>query len=96
MKVEMAARKQERLQVAQLGEYYEDLLTVDAWVDDRTKSAQANAILSNALQERELKLRERVAYLAKKRGIDPQEFWIDILKGNAEKISPEEIASNNE
>ena len=92
--MEMPARKQERLQVAQLGEYYEDLLTVDAWIHDRTKSAQANTLLCNALQEKETKIKERVAYLAKKRGIDEQEFWIDILKGKAEKISPEEIASN--
>jgi hypothetical protein len=25
-----------------------------------------------------------------------EEFWIEILKGNAEKISPEEIASDKE
>ena len=92
----MAAKKQDRLQVAPLGEYYEDLLAVDAWIDDRTKSAQANTLLCNTLQEREPMLRERVAYLAKKRGIDPQEFWIEILKGNAEKISPEEIANDKE
>jgi len=96
MNLEMGVKKYERLQVAPLGEYYEDLLTVDAWIEDRPKSAQANTLLCNTLQEREPKLRERVAYLAKKRGIDPQEFWIAILKGNAEKISHEEIAPEKE
>lgn len=84
------------MELAPLGEYYEDLLTVYAWVDDRTKSAQANALLCNALQERELMIRERVAYLAKKRGIDPEELWVDILRGKAKKISPDEIVTEKE
>lgn len=90
------ARKDERLLVAPLGEHYDDLLSVYAFVTDRTRSTQANFLLGEKLQEEELKLKEIVAYLAKKRGIDPEELWVDILRGKAKKISPDEIVTEKE
>jgi hypothetical protein len=88
------ARKDERLLVAPLGEYYDDLLAVYAFVADRTRSVQANFLLCEKLREEEPKVRESIAYLAKKRGVEPEKLWNQILKGEAKKISPEEIAQS--
>lgn len=83
-------RKDERLAIPALGEYYNDVLTVDAWVNGRTKVAQAQSLLCARLQERDKLIRERVEYLAKKRGISFDEMWADILNGTAQKIVPGE------
>lgn len=87
----MTARKDFRLVISPIGEYYSDLLTVDSWIRDTTKSQQASSLLCAKLQEREQLIKERVEYLAKKRGISLTELWTEILKGNAEKISANEI-----
>jgi len=70
----------ERFQI-QLGEYYADLLKLDAWVNGRTKSLQAGNLLGAKIQERESKILERIAYLAEKRGISPEELRKQILSG---------------
>ena len=70
-----------------------DLLTLDSWINARTNSTQANSLLCAKLQERESKIRERVDYLAKKRGISFDEMWLQILKGQAEDLDPDEIVS---
>ena len=79
------ARK-ERFSISPLGEFYMDVLTVDAWINARSRSIQANSLLCAKLQEREPCLRERVAYLAKKRGISADELWQQILQGEATPI----------
>ena len=70
----------ERIQV-QLGEYYADLLKLDAWINGRTKSLQAGSLLGGKMQERESKIFERLAYLAEKRGIGVKELREQILNG---------------
>ena len=87
----MVMARRERFSIAPLGEFYRDLLEVDAWVNARTASTQANNLLCAKLQEREDRIKERVAYLAKKRGITLDEMWMQILKGEAQDISPDEI-----
>ena len=87
----MTSRKDERLVIAPIGEYYNDLLTVDSWIRDTTKSQQASSLLASKLQEREERIKERIEYLAKKRGINPDELWLQILKGTAERITANEI-----
>jgi ribosome assembly protein YihI (activator of Der GTPase) len=77
----------ERFQI-QLGEYYADLLKLDAWVNGRTKSLQAGNLLGAKIQERESKILERIAYLAEKRGISPEELRKQVLNGVA--IEPED------
>lgn len=86
-----AMPRRERFSIAPLGEFYRDLLEIDSWINARTAATQANSLLCAKLQEREAKIRERVAYLAKKRGISPDEMWVQILKGQAEDLSPDEI-----
>ncbi|WP_235018970.1 hypothetical protein [Tolypothrix sp. NIES-4075] len=83
-------RKDERLAIPALGEYYNDILTVDAWVNGRTKVVQAQSLLCAKLQERDKLIKERVEYLAKKRGITFDEMWEQILNGTAQKIVPGE------
>ncbi|WP_414623865.1 hypothetical protein [Calothrix sp. CCY 0018] len=83
-------RKDERLAIPALGEYYNDILTVDAWVNGRTKVVQAQSLLCAKLQERDKLIKERVEYLAKKRGITFDEMWEQIINGTAQKIIPGE------
>ncbi|WP_392530206.1 hypothetical protein [Nostoc sp. C117] len=83
-------RKDERLAIPGLGEYYNDVLTVDAWVNGRTKVVQAQSLLCAKLQERDKLIKERVEYLAKKRGITFDQMWEQILNGTAQKIAPGE------
>jgi len=91
----MTSRKDERLVIAPIGEFYNDLLIVDSWIRDTTKSQQASNLVCARLQEREQRIKERIEYLAKKRGITPDELWIQILKGNAKKIDADEIVSDS-
>lgn len=76
------ARK-ERFSIAPIGEFYMDVLTVDSWINARSRSIQATSLLCAKLQEREPRVRERVNYLAKKRGVSGDELWAQILQGSA-------------
>ena len=79
-----------RLQVPALGEWYDDLLYIDAWINGRSKVLQAQNLLCAKLQERETRIKERIDYLAEKRKISSKELWLQILAGKAERLSPEE------
>ena len=85
-------KKSERLQIPSLGEWYGDLLAVDARINDRSEPTQAHALLCSKLQEREARIKERVDYLARKRGISSEEMWRQLVTGEYEKISPDEWA----
>jgi hypothetical protein len=87
----MVMARRERFSIAPIGEFYRDLLEIDAWINARTASTQANSLLCGKLQEREDRIKDRVAYLAKKRGISPDEMWVQILKGEAQDLNPDEI-----
>lgn len=66
-----------------LGEWYDDLLILDAWINDRTKGQQALSLLSEKLQEKETRINERLEHLAKKRGITLDELKQKIFDGTA-------------
>lgn len=83
----MTIRKDGRLVVAPIGEFYEDLLKVDAWINARTTAVQANSLLCAKLMQRQAEIKERVCYLAQKREISADELWRQILNGDAEKIT---------
>lgn len=89
------ARK-ERFSIAPLGEFYMDVLTVDSWINARSRSIQATSLLCAKLQEREPRVRERIAYLAKKRGVSGDELWAQILQGKATPMDDGEIESDTE
>lgn len=90
VKVEAMPRKGERLQVPAIGEYYQDLLTIDAVINDRTVVVQAQSLLCSKLQEREARIKERVQYLADKRNLSFKEMWDQLLTGIYEPLSPQE------
>ena len=80
----------DRITLAPVGEYYDDLLTIDSWINGRTKGMQGTSLLCSKLQEREQRIKERVEYLAKKRNISPDDLWQQILSGTAAKKEDEE------
>lgn len=80
-----------RLQIPNLGEWYEDLLRVDSLINGRSMPAQGQSLLCAKLQEREEIVRKRVTYLATKRGISPDEMWRQMVSGEYVPISKEEI-----
>ena len=86
-------RRDDRIGMSSLGEYYEDVLEIDARMNARSKAEQARTLVYAKVQEREGKIKERVQYLANKRGISFQEMWDMLLTGNGyEKITPAEYA----
>lgn len=80
------AKTPNRFSIAAVGEFYRDLLEVDAWTHARTAATQANSILCDSLQQREEAIRNQVTYLAQKRGMTSDELWRQILKGEAEVL----------
>lgn len=80
-----------RLQIADLGEFYLDLLEIDSWIRGNSKASQASSLLCAKLQEREQKIEARLAYLARKRGMDKEELRALIIKGEAERLLPENV-----
>ncbi len=85
-----AMAEDKRLQVPALGEWYDDLLTIDSTINNRTKVMQAQSLLCAKLQERESVISKRVEYLAKKRGLKFEAMWDALLTGEYQRLSPEE------
>jgi hypothetical protein len=83
----MNQRREERLQIPALGEYYDDLLDLDAELSSRTKVQQAQSLISERLQEKMFGIRERVQYLADKRGITFNQMWGEILAKRGKKTA---------
>lgn len=75
----MNQRREERLQIPALGEFFDDLLDVDAELSNRTRVQQAQSLLSEKLNERIPDIEQRVKYLAEKRGITPDQVRGEIL-----------------
>jgi len=78
------------------GEYYDDALTVESVLKNRSKSQEASSLLCAKLQERKPKRDEMIQYLADKRGISFKEMWNLILGGKYEPFSSEELAKISE
>ena len=86
------AKRTPRLQVPDLGEPYNDRLTVEAFLKDNTKTQEAASLLRSKLMEREAFRSKLVQELANKRGISYEEMWSQILTGKAKKMTSEESA----
>ena len=84
---------QRRLTLPLLGEWYLDVLTADAAINARLPGPQAQSLLCAKLQEREPRVKERVEYLARKRGLSFEQMWKDLITGHYEPITPEEWAA---
>lgn len=83
----------DRFYISQLGEPYYDMLKVEAWLKQRTMSAEANSILCSRLMQREEYRNRLVNELARKRGISFQQMWDMILTDDVESLSPSEYKS---
>jgi len=83
-------RKDDRLTVAPIGEWYEDYLNADATINGRSLAVQASSLLCAKIQEREERIRKRVEYLARKRGIPYDECWKLCVTGKLTQVTPEE------
>lgn len=84
------AKRKPRLQVPDLGEPYNDRLTVEAFLKDNSPTQEAASLLRSKLMEREAFRSKLVQELATKRGISFDEMWSQILTGKAQKMTPDE------
>ena len=85
-------RKDDRTVLAPVGEWYEDLLAADSTINSRSIATQGSSLLCAKLQERYPIIKERVEYLASKRGISFDECWKLCVTSKLEKITPDEWA----
>ena len=81
-----------RLQVPFLGEHYNDMLQIEAWIKDRSAPAEAQSLLCSALMRREAARNAIIERLAAKRGMTPTALMADILLGKASQLSQEDYA----
>lgn len=84
------AKRDDRLVIAPLGEAYEDLLAIDAFLAGNSVPQQGKSSLSAYLKQKKPYIEEGVRYLARKRQITFEEMWDLILTGQVDKLSPEE------
>lgn len=84
------AKRDDRLVIAPLGEPYEDLLAIDAFLAGNSVPQQGKSSLSAYLKQKKPYIEEGVRYLARKRQVSFEEMWDLILTGQVEKLNPEE------
>lgn len=89
---DMNAKRPGRLQIGALSEFYEDLLRADSFLANNSMASQGKSLLQSYLGQKETKIKERIAYLAKKRNISPDEMWQQIQSGAAQQMSKQELA----
>jgi hypothetical protein len=78
-----------RFPVGPLGEHDNDWLTVWAWLNNRSKSAQVAALIGFRIRERKSDIQEMLEYVAKKRGVTPEQLFKSILDGTADSNTNE-------
>lgn len=94
--LEMNAKRTGRLQIGALSEFYEDLLRADSFLANNSLASQGKSLLQSFLGQKEAKIKERVAYLARKRNISFEEMWQQIQNGTAQQMSKEELTDLQE
>jgi plasmid stability protein len=83
--------KSKRLQIPDIGEYYLDLLKVEAALKNRSMPQEASSLLCTILQQREEKRRRMVEHLARKRGISTDDMWRQLLDDSYVPIRQDEV-----
>jgi hypothetical protein len=78
-----------RITLPPLGEHDDDWLRVWAWLNNRSKSAQAAGLISFRIRERKPEIEKMLEYVAKKRGVTPDELFKSILEGTADSNTDE-------
>jgi hypothetical protein len=83
-------KKQERLYIQQLGEYYEDELKVRAWLNRSTTSLQAKSDLSSFLNMRREDTKEKLQIMADKKGVSYEDLRKAIVEGKVDKLADDD------
>jgi hypothetical protein len=83
--------KTKRIQIPDLGEYYNDMLRIEAVLKNRTLPQEASILLCATLHQREEHRRRMVEYLAHKRQISFEEMWQQLLDGTYAPLASEEL-----
>ncbi len=81
---DMTKKRERRIMLAPIGEYYEDLLLYDCFITGRQQGMQAASLLCAKLQEREARIKERLEYLANKRNISVDDLKQQIRGGQVD------------
>lgn len=81
----MAKDRGDRIMINLGGEYHQDLLVIDAYLEGKPKATHAMNLLGKALNMREAEIKARVDYLARKRGLTVDEMWESILNGTTDE-----------
>jgi plasmid stability protein len=84
-------KKDERLTIAALPEDLQDMLKVYATIQGRSVASLGSSLLCTILQMKLPRFKERMEYLAKKRGMSYEEFWEHCMRGQYEKMSTSEF-----
>jgi hypothetical protein len=88
---DMNAKRTGRLQIGALSEFYEDLLRADSFLANNSMASQGKSLLQSYLGQKESKIKDRIAYLARKRNISFEEMWQQIQIGSAQQMSKQEL-----
>ncbi|NET10727.1 MAG: hypothetical protein F6K09_08455 [Merismopedia sp. SIO2A8] len=92
----MNPRRTGRLQIGALSEFYEDLLRADSFLANNSIAGQGKSLLQSHLSQKESKIKDRVAYLAKKRNVSFEELWTQIQSGTAEQLTADDYKESQE
>lgn len=71
-----------------LGVHDDDWLTIWAWLNNRSKTAQASNLISSRIRERQSQIEDMLRYTAERMGIEPDELRRQILQG---EIKPGDV-----
>ncbi len=91
MRTETVADEGKRINIRNLGEYYTDMLRIEAFIKDSAITTQAGSMLRAYLNKRTAYRDRVVEYLAWKRGISPDDMKMQIISGEAAQLSQEEL-----
>ncbi|QSJ17176.1 hypothetical protein JYQ62_37000 [Nostoc sp. UHCC 0702] len=78
-----------RFPIGPLGEHDDDWLTIWAWLNNRSKSVQAALLIGFGIAEKKPEIERMLEYMAKKRGVTPDELFKSILDGTADSSDNE-------
>ena len=82
---------EKRISIRNLGEYYSDMLRIEAFIKDSAPTTQAATMLRAYLNKRTAYRDRVVEYLAWKRGITPEEMKMLIITGKANQLSQDDL-----
>ena len=81
----------EQIHLGNLGEYYTDMLQLEAFIKNSSLTAQAETLLRTQLFQRTKYRNEVLEHLAWKRQVGLEELKKQILTGNATQLSQNEF-----